>query len=875
MATEDTRPDPDALLAQVRADEAKARRGRLKIFFGMCPGVGKTYAMLEDARRRVAEGIEVVVGIVETHGRKETLAMLEGLPVAPRIEIEHRGATLSEIDLDALKLWHPRLVLVDELAHTNAPGSRHPKRYQDVLELLDAGIDVFTTLNVQHVESRIDTVRQVTGVTVRETVPDSILDVADEIVLVDLTPERLRQRLAEGRVYLGERAALASENFFREENLAALREMALRLTAEHVDRRLRTLRPAGSREPWRSGDRLLVAVSASPHSAELLRWTRRYAASLEATWIAVAVEIPTPLSEPDAQRLSAHLALARQLGGEVVLTAGAHVGEALLRVARQRGVTQMILGKPDGPAWRWTFARRSPVAWLIQNSGGIDIQLVRTERPDSAPVEAAGGSRVSWSGYAAALVIAAGVTVVGLLVVNWIGYWAVALLYLLAVMLGSLVLRRGPALMLGTLSALLWNFLFIPPLYTLYISAPHDAMMFAMFFVIAIVIGHLTTKLRDREQLERRREARSTALYDLTHALAKCATRDEAVRVLVEKLRVAFGLKAAVMLRGEGGEFSGSAHPASAWTPTAKEEGVSAWAFQNRRAAGRTTDTLPDSDGLHLPLLVAERVEGVLAVEMPPPSALTPEQRELLDAFGVQLAFVAEKGRLALAQQRAQVLAESEKLQRTLFDSVSHELKTPIAAITAALDQPEPQLDEIRRAAQRLRRAVDNFLDASRLESGALTLNLEWCDAHELAHDAVALAGLGLAQVQFDLAPELPAVRADAALVSQVLATLLHNAVTHGTSSEPPVLTARRGDGFLCYEISDRGPGLPHGMEERVFQKFVRGPGVPAGGLGLGLSIARRLAELHGGTLTAENRPAGGARFTLRLPLGDEMKLPA
>ena len=874
MDTEDIRPDPDALLAQVRADEAKARRGKLRIFFGMCPGVGKTYAMLEDARRKVAEGIEVVVGIVETHGRKETLAMLEGLPVAPRIEIEHRGAKLSEIDLDALKLWHPRLVLVDELAHTNAPGSRHPKRYQDVLELLDAGIDVFTTLNVQHVESRIDTVRQVTGVTVRETVPDSILDVADEIVLVDLTPEQLRRRLAEGRVYLSERAALASENFFREENLASLREMSLRLTAEHVDRRLRTLRPAGAGEPWRSGDRLLVAVSASPHSAELLRWTRRYAASLESSWLAVAVETPTPLSAPDAQRLSAHLALARQLGGEVVLTAGALVGEALLRVARQRGVTQMILGKPDGPAWRWTFARRSPVAWLIRHSGGIDIQLVRTERPDSAPAEIAGGNRVLWSGYAAAFGIAAGVTVVGLIFVKWIGYWAVALLYLLAVMLGSLVLRRGPALMLGTLSALLWNFLFIPPLYTLYISAPHDGMMFAMFFFVAIVLGHLTTKLRDREQLERRREARSAALYDLTHALAKCATRDDAVRVLVEKLRVAFGLKAAVMLRGEAGDFSGSLHPASAWTPTPKEEGVSAWAFQNKRAAGRTTDTLPDSDGLHLPLLVAERVEGVLAVEMPPSFALTPEQRELLDAFGVQLAFVSEKGRLALAEQRAQVLAESEKLQRTLFDSVSHELKTPIAVITAALDQPEPQLEEIRRAAQRLRRAVDNFLDATRVESGTLTLNLEWCDAGELVHDAVALSGLSAEQVQLDLPRDLPSVRADAALVTQILATLLHNAATHGASSEPPMLTARRGDGFLCYEITDRGPGLPRGMEERVFGKFVRGPGVPAGGLGLGLSIARRLTELHGGTLTAENRPAGGARFTLRLPIGGELKIP-
>jgi two-component system sensor histidine kinase KdpD len=872
VPADDSRPDPDALLAQVRGTESRARRGRLKIFFGMCPGVGKTYAMLQAARKRHAEGMEVVAGIVETHGRAETSGLLEGLPVAPLIETEHRGARLAELDLDAILAWRPKLVLVDELAHTNVPGSRHPKRYQDVLELLEAGIDVLTTLNVQHVESRADTVREITGITVRETVPDSILDAADEIELIDLTPEQLRQRLAEGKVYLGDRAAAAAENFFRESHLTALREMALRLTAEHVDRRLRTLRPV--QQSWRTGDRLLVAVSASPHSTQLLRWTRRYAAGLEAPWIAVAVELPQPLSETDAARLASNLALARQLGAEVILTSGVHVGQALLRVAQQHGVTQIILGKPDGSPWRWLISGRSPVAWLIQHSGNIDVQLVRTDDPSGAAVTPRRFAPVEWQQHGIALGIAVGVTVISLLTQQWIGYWSAALLYLLAVTLTATVLRRRPTLLLAAVSALAWNYLFIPPLFTFYISAPHDVMMFAMFFVVALVVGHLTTRLREREMVERRREERATALYQLTRALAASDSRDAAIRVAVTQVERVFGRKVAILLRDESGVFSGAAHPASSWLLPAKEEGVAAWAFQNRRPAGRTTDALPDSAGLHLPIAVADRVEGVLALELPAGHGLLPEQRELLDAFGAQLALVAEKGRVATAQQRAQVLAESEKLQKTLFDSVSHELKTPIAAITAALDHPEPQPQEIRRALDRLSRTVEHLLNASRLESGALQLNLEWCEPAEIIRDAIDRAGLS-GQIAVEAPADLPTIRVDATLLAQALATLLGNATSHGASPEPPTLTVALEGNVLRFDVADRGPGLPHGDEERLFANFQRGPGVMPGGLGLGLSIARRLAELHRGTLTAENRPAGGARFTLRIPSGGEMKLPA
>ena len=453
------RPDPDALLARMKRKEMASTRGKLKIFFGMSPGVGKTYAMLQAARQKQAEGCEVVVGIVETHGRKETEALLEGMPIMPRTQIEYRGTKLEEMDLDAILTWHPELAVVDELAHTNAPGSRHPKRYQDVLELLDAGINVYTTLNVQHVGSRSDTVRQITGAPVSETVPDSVLDLADEIVLLDLTPDQLLSRLAEGKVYLGERAEWAAKNFFRESNLTALREMALRVVAEHVDRDLREImaeqRIPG---PWKSADRLLVAVSASPYSERLIRYTRRLASSMEASWIVANIEGPRPLSQDEQTRLTRYIALARQLGAEVITTPGRDVAEALLRVARQNNVSQIIMGKPLGTPW-FSFLKPDLLRWLMRNSGNIDIHMIPSEegaqpRRESLEERLA---RTPWQDFGIALGIAAGVTGFSLLIANFIDYRAIALFYLFAVVIAGMRLRRWPTFFLAALSALLWN----------------------------------------------------------------------------------------------------------------------------------------------------------------------------------------------------------------------------------------------------------------------------------------------------------------------------------------------------------------------------------------------------------------------------------
>jgi two-component system sensor histidine kinase KdpD len=866
------RPSPDAILAQLKRAEAEASRGKLKIFFGMSPGVGKTYAMLLAAREKQVEGCEVVVGIVETHGRKETEALLEGMPIMPRTQVEYRGTKLTEMDLDAILTWHPGLAVVDELAHTNAPGSRHPKRYQDVLELLDAGIDVYTTLNVQHVASRSDTVRQITGISVGETVPDSVIDLADEIVLVDLTPEQLRERLAEGKVYLGERAEYAAQHFFRESNLTALREMALRVVAEHVDRDLREImskqRIPG---PWKSGDRLLVAVSASPYSERLIRYTRRLASSMEASWIVANIEGPRSLSQEEQTRLTRYLALARQLGAEVITTPGRDVAEALLRVARENNVTQIIMGKPLGTPW-FSFLKPDLLRWLMRNSGNIDIHMIPAEesaQPRSEGLEER-LARAPWLDFGIALGLAAVVTGFSLLIADFIDYRAVALFYLFAVLLAGMRLRRWPTLFLAALSALVWDFLFVPPHFTFYINQLPDLLMFGAYFIIALVVAHLATKLREREQAERRREERATALYRFTRALAASRDLDEALPKVLTLITNTFQADVAVWLCDENGL---SRHPASTFVPSSKDESVAAWSFQKKQPAGRSTDTLPDAESLHVPLVTGDSAEGVLSMSLTTPPTL--EQRELLDAFAAQLAVFVNKESALEESRAAQVARQSEKLQRALFDSVSHELKTPLAAISAALQQPKPDRAELKQAVGRLTRTVDHLLDATRLESGLMQPVREWCDPGELLRDAIAQSPLREKAFKLNIAPDLPAISVDARLLEQALISVLVNAALHGASKEPIEISVARDGSMMVFSVADRGPGLVTGEENKVFEKFYRRPGTAPGGLGLGLWIARQLVEAHGGQITAQNREGGGARFSIRLPIGEAMRLPS
>jgi two-component system sensor histidine kinase KdpD len=881
--SDENRPNPDALLAAIQKDDARKKRGKLKVFFGMAPGVGKTYAMLEAARRELAAGRDVVIGYVETHGRKETDALTEGLPVLPRLTSEYRGVPLTEMDLDAVLARRPQLALVDEFAHTNVPGSRHPKRYQDVLELLDAGIDVFTTLNVQHVESRAESVRQITGVTIRETLPDTVLDGAD-FELVDLPPEELRARLAAGKVYLPESARAAQEHYFRPGNLSALRELALRFAAEHVGLDVLAYRQAqGIADSWKSGQRLLVAVSASPTSASLVRWTRRLAGELQAPWVAVYVELPQALNADEQARLSRHLALARELGAQVLTTTDDDVARGLIRVAREQNVTQIVVGKPVG--WRGLDLLRggSLLNRLIRESGHIDIHAVRAEgdapllRRLATPRFEAGAAR----GYGIALGFVAGTTALNAVLQQRLGYQSVALIYLLSVVVLAMFVGRGPTLVAATLTALVWDFCFVPPVFTFRIESLTDLMLFCTYFIVALAMGHLAARLRAQQAAERRRQQRATALYLLTRELAQASDFADLLAIIIREVSKATQAETALSLPEEIQSAPLTPYFASTWAMAEKEQSVASWAFLHRQPAGQGTDTLPSAEGLHLPLMAGERAVGVLSLRFRDAAPLAADQRDLLDAFVRQIALVLDRQRLRDAEQQAKLVAESEHLSKTLLNSISHEIRTPIAAITSAASNlaeacvgcagefQRTMMAEIQEAARRLNRLVGNLLSMTRLESGHVKAKLDWCDMADLVHVTLKEIKKDLAQhkVTVTMAPGLPLVRMDFVLMQQVLTNLLLNAAVHtppGTAAQ--VSAAVEGD-RLVLTVADNGPGLPPDALPLIFDKFYRAPAAPAGGTGLGLAIVKGFVEAQGGQVKAENRPGGGAVFTVRLPV--------
>ncbi len=881
---DDLRPNPDTLLAAIQKDEAAQQRGRLKVFLGMSPGVGKTYAMLEAARRELAAGRDVVIGYVETHGRAETDALTQGLPIVPRRAVEHRGLTLTEMDLDAVLARHPHLALVDELAHTNAPGSRHPKRYQDVRELLDAGIDVFTTLNVQHVDSRADIVREFSGVMIHETVPDSVLDEA-EIELVDLPPGELLQRLAAGKVYVADRAQAAAANFFREGNLTALRELALRLAAEHVGQNVRDYLSARHiTGPWKTGQRLLVAISPSPLSESMSRWTRRLADIFQARWLAVYVDTGRSHSDAEQSRLHKNLELARELGAEVITTNDQDVVGAVLRVARQQNVTQIVVGKPSG--WRVLdlFRGGSVLNRLIRGSGNIDVYCVRAETGNGAKPAPMQRRRFAspLRQYILALGSVAVTTGLNLLLQNWTGPYALSLVYLLVTVVLALFVGRGPIYLAAIASALLWNFCFVPPLYTFYITNFQDGLMFGMFFVVAMAMGHLTSRLRAQQAAEREREERATALYLLTRELAEGKDFTELLGGIIRQLGEVFKTDVAVLLPDTDSQNELVPYPFGTLELSEKEAGVAAWAFRNSKPAGRDTDTLPSSEALYMPLVTPSGCVGVIGLRSKEDRQLTLQQRNLLENFIRQIALVLDRQRLSDADQTAKLLEESERLSKALLDSISHELRTPIAAITGAASGLEdlgetnnPSLRlaltrEIREAGRRLNRLVGNLLDMTRLESGHMKPRLEWCDLADLV-------GVVLRQLEKELADHpvknsvprtLPLVRMDFVLMEQVLVNLLFNAALHTPAGTQVEISAAIEGGELALTVSDCGRGFPPESLPHLFDKFYRAPGAPAGGSGLGLSIVKGFVEAQGGKVGARNRAGGGAELTIRLPAG-------
>lgn len=891
--TRDERPDPDALLRRVQAEEARETQARLKVFFGYAPGVGKTYTMLESARRLRALGVDVVAGCVETHGRPETADLLQDLETLPRRAVPYRGTTLEEFDLDAALARRPRVLLLDELAHTNAPGSRHKKRWQDVLDLLEAGVDVHTTLNVQHVESLNDIVAQITLVRVRETVPDSILARADEIEVVDLPPEELLIRLREGKVYVPAQASLAAEHYFRRGNLLALRELTLRRAAERLDEDVRAYRREHDiRTTWPATERLLVCVGPSPASAKVVRAARRMAAGLRASWTAAYVEAPDayPMRREDRERLQEHLRLAESLGGEVVRLSGQHVSDELLRYAREHNITRIVIGKPTHSRWQ-DLRRGSLVARLVRGSGDIEVHFIAgdTVEPETRPPATPTPRRLPWRGSAAAGGLVAIATGLALLGRPYLSQPDVMIVYLLAIMLAAFRLSRGASLAAAGLSVAAYDFFFVPPYFTFSVEHARHILTFAMMFGVGLTINDLTSRLRRRGQEARLREARTAALYALTRELASALDEDRVAAVTVRHAAAVFKGDAAVVLRDRADKLAIRARSRPELELADDEMAVARWACDHGRPAGRGTETLPGIRVTCAPIRAGESALGVLALVLPSPEALDDEQRGFLDVFLRQAAISLERARLAEEIKVAALRVRTEETRSSLLSAVSHDLRTPLSAIMGAgttLRDDAGRLDPAQRAelydticgeAERMERLVVNILDMVRLASGGMVPKREWVPLEEIVGSALARTGarLGDRAVHLDLPPDLPPLHVDPVIFEQVFVNLIENAVKYASPDGPLDIGARAESSGVAIEVADRGPGLPPGDEMRVFEKFYRGPGARAGGVGLGLPICLGIVQAHGGTLTAANRAGGGAQFTIRLPLSEPPPVPA
>lgn len=883
--TTDDRPDPDALLARVQAEEARAKRGKLKIFFGMAPGVGKTYAMLEAARKVAKEGLDVLVGYVEPHVRPETQALVLGLDILARRTMTHRGTTVWEFDLEGALARKPQLILVDELAHSNAAGSTHPKRWQDVEDLLAAGIDVYTTLNVQHIESLNDVVAQVTTIPVRETVPDQVFERADEVELVDLAPDDLIERLREGKVYMSSQAYRAIENFFRKGNLIALRELALRKTADRVGAQALDYRQLHDiSRIWPTSERLLVCVGPSPMSARLVRATRRLAASLRASWTAVHVELgrdPVRRAD-DVQHLEANLRLAEELGAKVESVTGDTFADAVMDYARAQNITKIIVGKPRQSRWR-ELLRGAFVDELIRRCGDIDVYVISGEgdkpllrRPERKP------STRQWLPYLLAVGVVASCTLFGYGLSRLFRFDStnLAMVYLGGIVVVALAYGRGPAVLATVLGVATFDVCFIPPFGTLAISDSQYLFTFVVMLGTGVIISELMDRVRAQTQAARQRERRTAALYALSRELARLPTREAVAQATRRIVRETLELDTWILVPGVEGRLV-SADPRVDAFPPARDEGVIRWVYDHLRPAGRGTDTLPGTEATYMPLLVTGGIVGVLGLQRSNAPDLDSSQMQLLQAFGGQVAGAIERCDLAQQAEQIRLQIETERLRNSLLSAVSHDLRTPLATITGAAgvlaEETERLSSDARRdlaesivdEADRLNRLVANLLDLTRLEAGAIRVHRELQPIDEVIGVVLSRMERYLRDhpVITRLAPDLPPVPLDGLLIQQVLFNLLDNAVKFAPPGQPIELAVHQEGEQLVVEVADHGPGLPAGEEERVFERFYRIDGSARAGSGIGLAICRGVVKLHGGTITAGNRDGGGAVFRFTLPL--------
>ncbi|MBS0526359.1 MAG: sensor histidine kinase KdpD [Proteobacteria bacterium] len=886
-ASEQTRPSPDALLKAAQREG----RGKFKIFFGAAPGVGKTYEMLVEARRRKAEGIDVVVGVVETHGRAETESQLAGLEVISRRKVEYKGRMLEEMDLDAILARRPQLVLVDELAHSNAPGSHHPKRYLDVQDLLAAGIDVYSTMNVQHVESLNDIVARITRIRVRETVPDSVVDSADDVELVDLTPADLIARLGEGKVYVREQAQRALKHYFSPGNLTALRELALRRTAERVDEQMLSyMREHAITGPWGAGERVLVCVDPGPDSANTVRAAKRTAQNLDAELIALYVETErhTLLSETEQARLAEALRLAEQLGAEVVHVPGRSVVEEILAFARSRNVTRVVVGKSRRSRW-FELRHGSVVDQLVRSGSGLAVEVA----PSGDKAEAA--ERVDWTfgaplsprPYLEGVLTTALATAFGALIDAHIKLPNISLLYVVPVMVAAARHGLVPSLWVSTLSILCFNFFFLPPLYQFTITDPANVVALFFFMFVAILASALGTRTRAQAEAARREARTNAELYAFSRKIAGVIDLDDLLWIVVTHLARLMNAEVAMLMPDRAAAETGKLVLRAAFPPdsefTDADLAAARWSWEQERPTGRGTDTLPGGRWLFMPIRTSRSSIAVIGVLSREETEMSSSARRLLEAVGNQTAVAIERVALAADIDQARLREERERLRSAMLTSVSHDLRTPLASILGALSSlktyrerydaatREDLLDTAMSEAERLDRFVGNLLDMTRLDAGVIVPKREVVDVGDLVSTTLRRAGPLLKDhsVASIVAPDLPALSLDFVLAEQALFNILDNAAKYSAPGGRIEVEARRVDGRVEIVVRDEGPGIDPAALGRLFDKFYRADDGDRrrAGTGLGLAIAKGFVEVQGGTIAARNRnDRSGAEFVVSYP---------
>ena len=880
----DQRPDPDLLLKQVNADEAQSKKGRLKIFFGASAGVGKTYAMLSAAHEALKQNVPLVIGIVETHGRSETTMLTEGLPHQPLKKIPYRDRELEEFDIDqALEFGksHPNaLVLLDELAHTNVPGSRHPKRWQDVEELLMAGIDVWTTMNVQHLESLNDIVTRITGIPIRETVPDRIFDHAEEVIVVDLPPDELILRLKQGKMYLPEQAKLASRNFFRKGNLLALRELTLRRTADRIDGEMQAYRlKNASTTVWPNRESLLACVKPDQSGEKVVRNCARLAAQLSVPWHAIFVEVPSQSSVDSTlyERATRVLKLAANLGATIATQLATDVASALIRYARDHNLSRIVLGRSKK---RWFLPWEKTIAQKIGQAAD-DLDILQVSVSESSlftipkPHFTFEPDKIEWKNYLATLLICSLTTLCAVPLIGLLDLINIVMLFLLAVAGIALRYGRGPAILAAFVNVLFFDFFFVPPRISIAISDTQFIITFIVMLFVALVIGQLTANLKMQGNAATERERRVRSLYEMSRDLSGVLMIEQIAEIAARFLHTEFGAKSALFIVDDNDHLK-KMDKATASPNMALVQ----WAFEHGTTAGLGTDTLPASSCLVIPLKATMRLRGILAIEPDEDTFLGPEQRRLLDICASLLAISIERIHYLDVAQKTAVQMESEKLRNSLLSAISHDLRTPLAALvgladTLKLTSPDAKanekeiVDSIHHSAMRMNDLVNNLLDMARLESGTVHLNRQWQPLEEVIGSALSSCSPLLQErpINVHLDDNLPLVNIDAVLIERVLANILENASKYTPAHSSINIRGFRQDENVIITIDDHGPGLPRGRENTIFEKFERGSKENATpGVGLGLAISRAIMKAHGGSIHGENRYNGGARFTLKLP---------